>query len=246
MLDAVGEESTVGEVGDRVVEGLMGELVLEGLALADVAAVEDDAADRLVVEKVGVANFEAKPALVGVLERAFERVRVGAHLARVVHDPLEPRAVGLGEEAVEARALDLVGRVAEHSLDRGALIGDDAVGVEDRDQVARVRDERAEASLALLPVEILDERRGLERERDLRRERVERASISLRKGDVRLEDECAPNLVADRQRQEEKRHRLFDVAALYRDARPATSPPESSDAGRSSRATIRPRPRTIV
>jgi hypothetical protein len=59
VLDAVGEESAVGEVRDRVVEGLVGELILEGFALADVPAVEDDAADGLVVKKVRVADFEA-------------------------------------------------------------------------------------------------------------------------------------------------------------------------------------------
>ncbi len=152
MLDTVGEEGAVREVRDRVVEGLVGELLLECLALADVPAVEDDAANGLVVEKVGVANFEAQPALVGVLERAFKCMVVGPDFARVVHDPLEPRAVGFSEEAVEARTLDFLRRVAEDSLDRGALVGDDAVNIEDRDQVARVRHERAEASLTLLTV----------------------------------------------------------------------------------------------
>ena len=52
MLDAVGEERAVGELGDRVVEGLVGELILERLALADVAPVQDDAADVLVVDQV--------------------------------------------------------------------------------------------------------------------------------------------------------------------------------------------------
>ena len=74
-----------------------------------------------------------------------------------------------------------------------------------------MRDERAEARLALLPVEILDQQRGLERERDLRRERVERVEHFLRQDGGRLEDECAPNLVADGQRQEEKRAVCFDV-----------------------------------
>ena len=46
------------QVGDRVVERLVGELLLERLALADVAAVEDDAADVLVVEQVGVQDLE--------------------------------------------------------------------------------------------------------------------------------------------------------------------------------------------
>ena len=55
---------------------------------------------------------------------------------------------------LEARALDLVGRVAENALDRGALVGDDAVGVEHGDEVARMCDEGAETGFALPAVEV--------------------------------------------------------------------------------------------
>ena len=54
--------------GHRVVERLVRELVLERLALADVAAVEDDAADVLVVEQVGVLDLEPQRRAVAVLE----------------------------------------------------------------------------------------------------------------------------------------------------------------------------------
>ena len=58
VADALDEQRAVGEVGDGVVEGLVGELLLERLALADVAAVEHDAVDVLVVEQVGVEHLE--------------------------------------------------------------------------------------------------------------------------------------------------------------------------------------------
>ena len=58
VLDAVGEQRAVGELGDRIVERLVGELLLERLPLADVAAVEHDAADVLVVQEVGVLHLE--------------------------------------------------------------------------------------------------------------------------------------------------------------------------------------------
>ena len=61
VLDAVGEERPVGEVRHRVVECLVRELVLEGLPLADVAAVQDDAADVLVLEQVRVLHLELQP-----------------------------------------------------------------------------------------------------------------------------------------------------------------------------------------
>ena len=64
VLDAVGEERAVREVGDRVVERLVCELVLERLALADVAAVEHDSADVLVLEQVGVLHLELQPTAV--------------------------------------------------------------------------------------------------------------------------------------------------------------------------------------
>ena len=83
----------------------------------------------------------------------------GAASGRPGQDAREPRAIGVAQQPVEARALDLVGRVAEQALDRGALVGDGAVGGEHGDQVARVGDERAEARLALAAVEILGERR---------------------------------------------------------------------------------------
>ena len=50
VAHAVDEQGAVGQAGDGVVEGLVGELLLEALALADVAAVEHDAAHVLVVE----------------------------------------------------------------------------------------------------------------------------------------------------------------------------------------------------
>ena len=65
-------------------------------------------------------------------------------------------------------------RVAEHALDRRALVGDLPAGTEHGDEVARVLDERAEARLAAPPVDLLGERDAVERERDLRGERPQR------------------------------------------------------------------------
>ena len=178
VLDAVGEQRAVGEARDRVVEGLVGELVLERLALADVAAVQDDAADVLVLEQVRVLDLELEPGAVAVPERALDHVGLGAAadvgLADAGDDLREPRPVGRREQPGELAALDLVGAVAEHALDRRALVGDDAVGVEDGDEVARVGDERAEPRLALATVEVLRQRGALDGERDLRGERLER------------------------------------------------------------------------
>ena len=77
MLDAVGKERAVREIGDRIMERLMGELLLERLALADVAAVQDDAAHVLVLEEVGVLYLELKPGPIPVTEAAFDHVSLG-------------------------------------------------------------------------------------------------------------------------------------------------------------------------
>src|SRR5207245_6244516 len=102
-----------------------------------------------------------------------DRVGLGTAPAVTGQDPLEPGTIGLLEQRVEPRALDLVGPVAEHALDRRALVRDGALGVEDRDQIARVRDQGAEARLVPAPVQVLGERRALGCERYLRRERLQ-------------------------------------------------------------------------
>ena len=50
------------------------QLVLEGLALADVAAVEDDAAHVLVVDEIGVLHLEVQPGAVPMAESAIDHV----------------------------------------------------------------------------------------------------------------------------------------------------------------------------
>ena len=80
VAHALAEQRAVGEVGHRVVERLVGELLLERLALADVAAVEDDAADVLVVEQVRVQDLELPDAAVAVAERALEDLRLAARV----------------------------------------------------------------------------------------------------------------------------------------------------------------------
>ena len=74
VADALVEQRPVGEVGDRIVEGLVGELLLERLALRDVAAVQDDPTDRGVAEEVGVEDLEVTQAAVLVREQAVDHL----------------------------------------------------------------------------------------------------------------------------------------------------------------------------
>ncbi len=155
VLDTVGEQRTVGQLRHGVVESLMSKLLLERLALADVAAIEHDAVDVLVMKKVGVLDLESQRRAVPVSDRALDRVPVDA--GRAVHlDQLrEQRTIGLAQKPVEPRSFDLVHAVTQQTLDRRALVRDQAVGIQHRDEVAGVRNERAETGLALASMEIL-------------------------------------------------------------------------------------------
>ena len=178
VAHALDEQRAVGQVGHRVVEGLVGELLLEGLALADVAAVEDDPAHGLVVEQVGVQDLELAQRAVAVAQRALEHLGLAAGVGGAVGQQVQQAALLVGvQQAVEARADHVLGGVAEDALDRRALVDDRGVGVEDRDEVAGVLDERAEARLALAAVDLLGQRRALERERDLRGQRAQRTVL---------------------------------------------------------------------
>ena len=96
--------------------------------------------------------------------------------ARAVGQQAQQAAVLVGgQQAVEAGADHVLRGVAEDALDRRALVDDGGVGVEHGDEVAGVLDERAEARLALAAVDLLGQRRALERKRDLRGQRAQRA-----------------------------------------------------------------------
>ena len=58
VLDAIGEERAIGELRHRVVEGLVRQLLLECLALADVATVQHQPANVLVVQEIRALNLE--------------------------------------------------------------------------------------------------------------------------------------------------------------------------------------------
>jgi hypothetical protein len=81
MLDAIGEQCTVRELRHRVVKRLVCELLFECLALADVAAVENDSAHVFVVQQIGVLDLERERRAVAVADRALDCVRVARAMA---------------------------------------------------------------------------------------------------------------------------------------------------------------------
>jgi hypothetical protein len=180
MAHALGEERAVREAGNGIVESLVGELLLERKALADVAAVEHDAAHVLVAEQVGAVDLELLRCAVPVHQRALDDVRLVARERGVAREHLpHAAAVGRMHQLVEGPPGHLLGRVPEQPLDRGALVRDPAVGSDHGDQVARVTDERAEAGFAATPVHLLGQRGALQRERHLCGQRPQRRADRL-------------------------------------------------------------------
>ena len=103
VAHALVEQGPVGQVRDRVVERLVGELLLEGLALADVAAVEHDPADRAVVEQVGVQDLEVAQAALLVGQQAVDHL-VAARRGGAVVEPAQQPALLVGVQQPLERA----------------------------------------------------------------------------------------------------------------------------------------------
>ena len=164
---ALVEQGAVGQVGDRVVEGLMGELLLKRLALADVAAVEHDAPHRAVLEQVVVQDLEVADAAVLVGEQAFDRLRTAADSAAFPETQEQAHAVARMQHPLKRLPDELLGGEPEHLLDRRALVDDPHIGVEHRDEVTRVLNQGGEARLAGAPVDLFAEADTLECESDL-------------------------------------------------------------------------------
>ena len=205
VAHALHEQRAVGEVRDGVVEGLVRELLLERLALAHVAAVEHDAVDVLVVEEVGVEHLELADAAIDVAHAALEHLGAGGRVRRGIGEHVrEPALLPRLQQPDEAGAHDLLGGVAEDALDRGALVDDRPGRVEHGDEVARVPDQRAEARLARAPVHLLGQRRALERERDLGRQRGEAALQGLRDPLLARDRQQPVRFAAYRERQRER------------------------------------------
>ena len=114
VLYAVCEERPVGQARDGIVERLVGELILEELALADVAAVEDDPLHVLVLEQVRVPHLELEPLARAAAQAALDHARVAQAGLCALDDLHEPGAVAGPHEQVEVGVQDILDGVPEH------------------------------------------------------------------------------------------------------------------------------------
>ena len=167
VANALVEQRAVGEVGDRIVEGLVGELLLELLALGDVAAVEDDPADGVVVEEVGVQDLEVTQLAVLGLQQALDDLgTAGGTGAAGEAAQQAPLLLGV-QQRLEGLTDHIVGGVAQDALDRRALVRDRVVGAQDGDEVGGIGHQRGEPRLRGLAVNLLGQLGAAQRQRHL-------------------------------------------------------------------------------
>ena len=145
----------------------------------------------------------------------------------VVEQAAQALAVGRARTVVERSPTTLRG-VAQDPLARGALVGDHAVGADDRDQVGGVAHERGEAGLALAAVHLLGQGVALEGQRDLRGERRERGD------DQRRERRRSPT--TSRPRHSPRTASGDERARAVRAARARRAPPAAAAASGAAQA----------
>ena len=189
MADALVEQRAVGEMGDRIVEGLVGELLLERLALRDIAAVEHDPADRTVAQQVSVEDLEVAQASVLVREQTVDHLGAAGGAGAVGEAAEQPALLVGMEQLLERAAGDLLDRVPEHALDRRALVEDRVAGIDHGDQVAGVLDQRREPRLARTPVDLGRELGAAQGQRDLVRKRAQCVPRLIVVGGLAREDQ---------------------------------------------------------
>ena len=146
VLEALGEEQPVREVGERVVERLVGETLLEDLALVDAAQGEDGAGQEGVArDAVGPGLDELPPVAVADAPlRGGRRPRPGDGVGDERERDLPVLRV---DHVQQARPVDLVALAPEEPLGGGGVEADRGVLSDDEDDVRRVLDQRSEARL---------------------------------------------------------------------------------------------------
>ena len=188
VLDAVGEQRPVGEAGDGIVERLVGELVLEELALADVAAVEHDALDVLVVQQVGVPDLELEPLAGAAAQAALDHARAADARRR---RPRPPASAGRGRWAAPAgrSGCSSPRRPCSRAPPRSRGSGRRPCRCGRARRSGRSSARRSERKRASLrpPVQVLGQERAVDRERHLGGQRLERAAHlgAVHAGDAR-------------------------------------------------------------
>ena len=141
VTESIGEQRPVGQAGQRVVEGPVLQLAFQRQAIRDVAVVDDDAANRGVLEEVLGDDLDRPPRADGMASPELAR-ELGARQGRHVGHQLPNGFDVVGVDEPECLVVKTVGNpVAKDAFDGRALVGDRPVGPHDHDHVGRVLDE---------------------------------------------------------------------------------------------------------
>ena len=129
-------------------ERLVAELVLQREAIRDVADVQQDPVHGRIIEPVLADDLDAAPLALRVAQAQVDRARRAVALGGGADERLREGDV-VGVDEVGERAADERRRVvAEDAVHRFGLPAHHRVRSHDRDEVARVTDERAQPMLA--------------------------------------------------------------------------------------------------
>ena len=140
----------VGKPGELIAESQLGEPVLKGLALTDVARIDDNASYYWIVEPIGEDRLDVAPLAAGIAHPVLDaggamQVDAVSKLADRAEGSDEPQPrleeVEWVDEVDEKLTDELALAIAEHPLDGGALPDDPAVGVDHGHHVARALDQ---------------------------------------------------------------------------------------------------------
>ena len=147
LLHTIAEEHPVRKARQRVVQCLVAKVLLERLSLGDVVRVDDDAVHRGIGGQVRHGEIEGAP-----LAAASRHSQLGAMRHRRVGRQAEQqcrqgKAIVRMHEARQFVADEFVRLVAEHAGHRCADVVDEAVVVDDGDDIRSVLDQTAEPRL---------------------------------------------------------------------------------------------------
>ena len=154
MLQAIEEETAVGQSGQRVVIGIVLQLFFGSFALGDVAIHDDQFRDLafLIADSAG-ERFQNPPGTVFVADAVFE-LSSDSRAARLAGCLQHLEAI-VRVDLLEGRGFPQFGRgIAENSLVGGTVVKAMSFDVDQRDQVGGVFGDDLEQLLALLRIPV--------------------------------------------------------------------------------------------
>src|ERR1019366_210892 len=135
LIEMLCEESTVGQSGELVVEGLVAELVFECLLIRDVSAVEYQPADAGLVDKVGDDGLEEAPRAIGMTDLPLRNHFAVGVLGQEIDNGEPTWLIRVMKSGHKTGPIGAIHIPAKDSRNGWTLKQDDPVSVDDGDKV---------------------------------------------------------------------------------------------------------------